>query len=78
MYAELARVPVATPSRDSRYIPNVISAVPTMGKILWRPHRLIAMPDSVDVSSRPTISGSSCRPELVGLAPLTTCMYCGR
>ena len=34
MYTELARVPVATPSRDSRYIPAVISAVPTMGKIL--------------------------------------------
>ena len=32
----------------------------------------------MEVSSRPAISGTSRSPEMVGLTPLTTCMYCGR
>ena len=34
MYAEAARVEVVTPRWDSRYIPMVMSAVPTIGKTL--------------------------------------------
>ena len=62
MYAEAARVEVVTPRWDSRYMPTVMSAVPTIGKTLYRPQRLIRTPDSIEVSSSPAISGSSCRP----------------
>ena len=33
---------------------------------------------TIEVVSRPTISGSSLSPDTVGLAPLTICMYWGR
>ena len=78
MYSETARSLVATPRRDSRYSPTVIVAVPTIGKILYRPHLLISCPVTIEVASRPAIIGSSRSPDTVGLTPLTICMYCGR
>ncbi len=49
-----------------------------MGKTRYRPHLLTSRPVTIEVVSRPAISGSSRSPEMVGLEPLTICMYCGR
>lgn len=59
--------------RESRYSPMIITNVPTIGKTLYLPVRVIACPDPIEVSSRPPISGRICSPEPVGVAPLTTC-----
>ena len=56
----------------------VISAVPMIGKILYRPHRVISWPVMIEVTSSPAIIGSSRSPDAVGDVPRTTCMYCGR
>src|SRR5258706_3944608 len=77
-YSEASPVLVDGPRCDSRYRPTVKVAVPTTGKILYRPHLLISCPVPMEVASRPTISGSRCRPEIVGLTPRTICRYCGR
>ena len=69
---------MVTPTRDSRNSPTVMTAVPTTGKILYRPHRLTSWPVPIEVSSRPSIMGSSRSPDTVGEMPRTTCMYCGR
>src|SRR5215468_8239095 len=55
-----------------------MTAVPTIGKIRYRPHLVTSRPQMIEVVSRPAISGSSRSPEMVGLAPLTICSYCGR
>ena len=47
------------------------------GKILYRPVRVIARPDPIEVASSPTINGNVSRPE-VGDSPLTICRYWGR
>ena len=60
--------------RDSRNSPTVITPGPTMGKTLYRPHRLMVCPDPTEVTSSPAISGVSRSPEMVGLCPFTTCM----
>ena len=57
------------PSRDSRNSPTVISAVPTTGKILYRPHLVTRKPVPMEVSSSPTISGSSLSPDRSGDPP---------
>ena len=49
-----------------------------IGKIRYRPHLLTSRPVVIEVASRPAISGSSRNPEMVGLTPLTICMYWGR
>ena len=64
---------VPTPSRESRSIPPTISAVPTMGKALYRPERVMSWPLPIEATSTPSISGRSCRPDWVGLSPFTTC-----
>ena len=69
---------VDTVSSDSRYSPSVITAVPTTGKILYRPVRLTSCPVVIEVASRPAISGSSRSPDEVGLTPFTIWKYCGR
>ena len=53
-------------------------AEPATGKILYRPVRLITAPEIIDAPIRPSISGTSSRPELVADAPLTTCRNRGR
>ncbi len=53
-------------------------AVPATGNTLYLPHLLISWPVPIEVASKPAISGSSRSPEIVGLSPLTICMYCGR
>src|SRR5258708_147206 len=78
MYSEAAKVLVVGARWDRRYRPTVMVAVPTTGKILYRPHLLISWPAPIEVASSPAISGSSRRPETVGLTPLTTCRYCGK
>jgi len=45
-----------------------ITAVPMTGKILYLPHLVTSRPLIVNVMSIPQTSGSSCSPELVGVA----------
>ena len=45
---------VSASSRDSRYRPSAITAEPTTGKILYRPVRPTTVPDSSDMTSRPS------------------------
>jgi hypothetical protein len=78
MDSETASVPVLASSRDSRNSPSVMTAVPAIGKILYRPHLLTSWPVVIEVSSSPAIMGSSRSPDAVGVAPFTICMYCGR
>ncbi len=77
-YSDTSQKLVATPISDSRNSPTVITAVPTTGKILYRPHLLTSWPVPIEVSSSPAIIGSSLSPDAVGEVPRTTCMYCGR
>jgi hypothetical protein len=64
---------VPIPRRESRAIPTVTTAVPTIGKIRYLPHREINCPLRMDVTSKPSINGVNWRPDLVGLTPLTIC-----
>ena len=64
--------------RESRYSPMIITNVPTIGNTLYWPVRVMIWPEPIEVISRPAISGRICRPEPVGLAPLTTCRNSGR
>jgi hypothetical protein len=59
-------------SRENSSMPMVQRAVPTIGNNLYRPLRLISRPEPIELVSTPAISGSSSRPDLVALAPLTT------
>ena len=63
---------------ESRYRPSAITAVPAIGNARYRPVRVITCPEAIEVTSRPPISGTSCNPEPVGVAPLTTCRNSGR
>ena len=45
--------------------------VPTIGNTLYRPEREITRPLTIEVASSPSIRGSSWRPDIVGLSPLT-------
>jgi hypothetical protein len=40
--------------------------------------RVITCPDTIEVASRPPITGSSWSPDSVGLSPRTTCWNSGR
>ena len=48
---------VPIPRRDSSTIPTDTTAVPMIGKILYFPQRVISCPLSMEVTSRPSISG---------------------
>jgi hypothetical protein len=52
--------------------------VPAIGKGLYRPQRLITLPETIDVTRTPAIIGVMCSPELVGESPFVTCRYSGR
>ena len=73
MYPAMTQAPVVWPMSDMRYAPSVIMAVPTMGKILWRPQRVTSRPDTTDTASMPPIRGRMRKPEEVGLTPFTSC-----
>ena len=49
-----------------------------IGKILYRPYFVISRPLPIDAISTPAISGSSCSPDAVALAPFTICRNSGR
>ena len=63
---------------DNKYAPSVIIAVPRMGKILYRPHRVTNRPDVTEAASIPSMTGRIRRPDAVGLTPFTSCMNSGR
>src|SRR5262245_5789046 len=65
-------------TRDSSSMPTVMTADPTTGKILYRPVLPTTVPDTVDITSRPTTRGSVCRPDAVADTPFTYCRYVGR
>ena len=71
MYQERAAPDVAGPMVESRYRDTAVTAVPAMGNGLYRPQRDISWPLPMEATSTPAIRGSICRPEPVGLAPLT-------
>ena len=48
------------------------------GERLVAPQRAMICPLPIEVVSRPSMSGSSCRPDEVGEDPLTTCRKSGR
>jgi hypothetical protein len=54
------------------------SAVPMTGKILYRPRRLMIWPLEIDATNSPAINGRMFSPELVALAPSTSCRNTGR
>jgi len=57
---------------ESSASPITMMPVPAIGNGLYLPVRLMIWPEPIDVISSPTINGRICRPEPVGLAPLTT------
>ena len=57
---------------------RAITAVPTIGKILYRPVRLDDVPLPMEVNSRPATIGSIRRPDTVAETPSTNCMNVGR
>ena len=48
-------------------------AVPAIGNGRYLPQRVIRFPLTIDVTSRPAMSGVSSSPDLVGLDPFVTC-----
>jgi hypothetical protein len=56
---------------ENKKSPTDITAVPMTGKILYLPHLVTSRPLIVKVTSIPPTSGSSCSPELVGVAEWT-------
>ena len=63
---------------DSSTNATAITAVPTTGKILYRPVRPTMTPLLIEVSSRPATIGSVRRPDTVADTPSTNCMNVGR
>jgi hypothetical protein len=57
-YKFITGVAVCSSSVDSRYMETVISAVPTMGKTLYRPVRAMSWPLPIEVASMPSTIGS--------------------
>src|SRR6185437_14961403 len=72
----MALVPGVMRLRSS--MPSDITAVPSTGKILYRPLRLMSCPETIDVTSMPTIIGSISSPDAVGLTPFTTWRNTGK
>ena len=58
---------ISTSIRDSRNAPRVISAVPMIGKILYRPVREMSWPDAIEASMIPPVSGSIATPDSIAL-----------
>ena len=77
-YNDCSRNGVAASIRDSSTNPTIMTAVPTTGKILYRPVRLTRTPLPMEVSSRPATIGSVRRPDSVAETPSTNCMKVGR
>ena len=78
MWNAAAPVLVVWSSDESSHIPIPATSVPAIGKTLYRPVRVMIWPETIDEISRPPITGSSCRPDAVGLSPRTTCWKSGR
>jgi hypothetical protein len=68
----LAAVSDASPS-----MPATASAIPVTGNHLYRPVRVTTCPETAEATSRPAVIGRISSPELVALAPSTTCKYNG-
>jgi hypothetical protein len=66
------------PIVDIRNRPTAVTAVPTMGKILYRPVRLVTAPDAIEAAGRPPTGGSVRTPDAVAETPSTDCRYVGR
>src|ERR1035437_568253 len=78
MYSAATVKLVPTPNRDKSKSPIVRSAVPAIGKTRQRPVLLMRIPDPVEQMMRPTRSGNSWRPEVVGDSPCTIWKNTGR
>ena len=59
-------------------MPTAMIAVPTTGKILYRPVRPTSTPLPIEVISRPATIGRVRRPDTVAETPSTNCMKVGR
>ena len=73
MYSDISQNAVSASMRDSRNMPSAMISEPTIGKILYRPVLPTTLPATIDVTSRPSTSGSVRRPDSVAEAPLTYC-----
>ena len=78
MKAEVTRKEVWTVSVENSPIPMVMRAVPTIGKILYRPIRAMIWPLPIEAVNKPAMMGNSMSPEVVGDTPRTTWRYTGR
>ena len=54
-------------------MPTIMPTPPMIGKILYRPVRVITWPATTETTIIPSIIGSSSRPLLVADAPCTVC-----
>ena len=57
-YRFITQVGVVSSSVDSRYSATAMTAVPTIGKTLYRPVRAMIWPLPIEVMSRPSTIGS--------------------
>lgn len=77
MNSELTTMLVCSSIRDNKYSPAPVKTEPRIGKILYLPVLLTSVPLMIDVSSRPTTSGSMRRPDVVAEVPSTYCRNVG-
>src|ERR1017187_6896385 len=77
MYSDETTSEVDGVSRENRKRPRPTTAVPRTGKILYLPHLVTSRPLMMNVTSIPPTSGSSCSPELGGVAAGTGCRESG-
>ena len=59
-------------------MPSVAMAMPTIGKMRYRPVWLMIWPAMTDEPMMPSIRGTSSRPALLADAPLAICRNVGR
>ena len=78
MYAPDSKRVLCTPRVERRYMPSVAIAMPAIGKIRYRPVRLMICPARIDEPRMPNISGTSNNPALLADAPLAICRNVGR
>lgn len=71
MPAETSYMLVPALRRESITMPTTRMAMPAIGYIRYLPVRVIMMPEVMDEPTRPSISGTSQRPETVAESPLT-------
>src|SRR5437588_12716877 len=77
-YSDCTNAEVDGSMRDIRKKATAITAVPAMGKTLYRPVRLTRTPLPIEVVSLPRTIGRVRRPDVVADTPSTNCMYVGR